>query len=199
MLLALILACTSPSIEARLSSIEAQHAADRERVAALEAKLAKLDQFILVMESMGPILVAPGEVGAPVAGAVPTNAGPPPAQGTQPGARTDEACRLEGETYVLPPREVMSLEALANAARLVPHLDTTDAVDGFRLVGVRPDSVLPSCGIQNGDIVLSVSGATMSSPEQARSAFEAAHKASGFTTVLDRAGQRIELKFRWAK
>jgi len=98
-LLFFALACSvDPAFEARVAVLEAQHAADSARIAALEEGLARLDTLLEMAEQLsGHGAESPAEppVGAPT-------------------------CTQDGDTFVLPGRDRVTAEALATEARVVP-------------------------------------------------------------------------------
>ncbi len=93
---------------------------------------------------------------------------------------------------------VLSNQAqLMRSARIIP--ETKDGqVIGVRLFGIRPDTLLGSLGIQNGDRLETINGFSMSSPEKALEAYTRLRAAEGLTLQVNRRGQptTIEIRFK---
>jgi general secretion pathway protein C len=86
---------------------------------------------------------------------------------------------------------------LMRSARIIP--ETKDGqVMGVRLFGIRPDTLLGSIGIQNGDRLETINGFSMSSPEKALEAYTRLRSAEGLKLQVNRRGQptTIDIKFK---
>ncbi len=93
---------------------------------------------------------------------------------------------------------VLSNQAqLMRSARIIPETKNGQVV-GVRLFGIRPDTLLGTLGIQNGDRLETINGFSMSSPEKALEAYTRLRAAEGLTLQVDRRGQptTIEIKFK---
>ena len=71
-------------------------------------------------------------------------------------------------------------------------------VVGVRLFGIRPDTLLGSIGLENGDRLETINGFKMSSPEKALEAYTRLRAADGLTLQVDRGGKpmTIDIKFK---
>ncbi len=87
--------------------------------------------------------------------------------------------------------------ALMRAARIVPEQKDGQTV-GLRLFGVRPDTLLGTIGIQNGDRLDTINGFNMASPEKALEAYARLRTAESLKVQINRRGQpvTIDLKFK---
>ena len=85
---------------------------------------------------------------------------------------------------------------LMKSARIIPETKDGQVV-GVRLFGIRPDTLLGSLGIQNGDRLETVNGFSMSSPEKALEAYTRLRAADGLKLQVNRRGQpvTIDIKF----
>jgi general secretion pathway protein C len=86
---------------------------------------------------------------------------------------------------------------LMRSARIIPETKDGQVV-GVRLFGIRPDTLLGSLGIQNGDRLETINGFSMSSPEKALEAYTRLRSAEGLNLQVNRRGQptTIDIKFK---
>lgn len=85
--------------------------------------------------------------------------------------------------------------AIAGRVRIVPHTEN-GAVAGLKLYGISSTSALAQLGFQNGDMLRSINGAEMSSPEQALEAYARLRNASAYEVRLDRRGTPMTFTYR---
>jgi general secretion pathway protein C len=94
--------------------------------------------------------------------------------------------------------KVMENQAtLMQSARIIPETKDGQVV-GIRLFGIRPDTLLGSLGIQNGDRLETINGFSMSSPEKALEAYTRLQAADGLKLQVNRRGQpvTVDIKFQ---
>lgn len=75
--------------------------------------------------------------------------------------------------------------------RIVPVFEQGAAV-GFKLFTVRPNSLLARMGLQNGDVVKTLNARSLTAPDAALQAFEAAKGESLIRIGLERQGKPLE-------
>ncbi len=81
---------------------------------------------------------------------------------------------------------------LMKSARIVP--ETKDGkVLGIRLFGIRPDTLLGTLGIQNGDRLDAINGFNMGSPEKALEAYARLRTATELDITLNRRGSPVTI------
>ena len=78
--------------------------------------------------------------------------------------------------------------------RIVPEVSNGRLL-GLRLFGVREGSGLSRLGLVNGDVVLSINGSALGSPEEALAIYERAQTAEELVVELSRKGTPRELRF----
>ncbi|MGC4063564.1 MAG: type II secretion system protein GspC [Polyangiaceae bacterium] len=84
---------------------------------------------------------------------------------------------------------------LMKSARVVP--DTQDGkVVGVRLFGIRPDTLLGTLGIQNGDRLETINGFDMASPEKALEAYMRLRTADGLKVQVNRRGTPMVIDYK---
>jgi general secretion pathway protein C len=83
---------------------------------------------------------------------------------------------------------------LMKTARIVPEQENGKVV-GIRLFGVRPDTLLGTLGMENGDRLEKINGFDMTSPEKALEAYARLRVADHLTVSLNRRGQPTNLDF----
>ncbi len=81
---------------------------------------------------------------------------------------------------------------LMKSARIVP--ETKDGkVLGIRLFGIRPDTLLGTLGLQNGDRLDAINGFNMGSPEKALEAYARLRTASSLEVNVNRRGAPVAI------
>jgi general secretion pathway protein C len=83
---------------------------------------------------------------------------------------------------------------LMRSARIVPEQENGKVV-GIRLFGIRPDTLLGTLGIENGDRLQAINGFEMASPEKALEAYARLRTADHLTVQVNRRGQNVNLDF----
>lgn len=83
---------------------------------------------------------------------------------------------------------------LMKSARIVPEKQG-DKVVGIRLFGIRPDSLLGTLGLQNGDRLQTINGFDMASPEKALEAYARLRTADHLTVTVNRRGKDTNIDF----
>jgi general secretion pathway protein C len=84
---------------------------------------------------------------------------------------------------------------LMRSARIVPDKDGGDKVVGIKLFGIRPDSLLGTLGLENGDRLSSINGLEMSDPQKALEAYARLRSADRITVSINRKGKPMNLDF----
>jgi general secretion pathway protein C len=83
---------------------------------------------------------------------------------------------------------------LMRSARIVPEKEG-DKVVGIRMFGIRPDSLLGTLGMQNGDRLQTINGIDMGSPEKALEAYSRLRTAERLTVTVNRGGKNQNIDF----
>ena len=83
---------------------------------------------------------------------------------------------------------------LMKQARIVPEQENGKVV-GIRLFGVRPDTLLGTLGMENGDRLEKINGFDMTSPETALEAYARLRTADHLTVSLNRRGQETNVDY----
>jgi general secretion pathway protein C len=84
---------------------------------------------------------------------------------------------------------------LMRTARIVPEKDGDGKVVGIRLFGVKPETLLGTLGMENGDRLQTINGFDMASPEKALEAYARLRTAEKLTVQVNRRGQNVNLDF----
>lgn len=91
--------------------------------------------------------------------------------------------------------QIMENQAeLMRSARIVPEQENGKVV-GVRLFGIRPDTLLGTLGLQNGDRLETINGFNMASPEKALEAYARLRTADHLTVTVNRRGQPVNIDF----
>jgi general secretion pathway protein C len=83
---------------------------------------------------------------------------------------------------------------LMRSARVVPEQQDGKVV-GVRLFGIRPDTLLGTLGLENGDRLETINGFAMASPEKALEAYARLRTAEKLTVSVNRRGQPVTIEF----
>ena len=84
---------------------------------------------------------------------------------------------------------------LMRSARIVPEKKDGKVV-GIRLFGIRPDTLLGTLGLQNGDRLETINGFDMASPEKALEAYARLRTAGNLNVRVNRRGQSQSIDYR---
>jgi general secretion pathway protein C len=137
----------------------------------------------------------PPTAAAPTASAVPTAM--PGSGGLDPsiakGIQKKSATEFDVDRGVVD--KILENQAeLMRQARIVPEQENGKIV-GIRLFGVRPDTLLGSLGMENGDRLEKINGFDMTSPEKALEAYARLRTADHLTVSVNRKGQETNLDY----
>jgi general secretion pathway protein C len=157
-----------------------------------------LCQVLLFRRGPAPAAAAPAAAVAPVASAAAAAVG----RGGPPAVPGDIASKIQkiSDTEFQVDRAVVDkiLEnqaELMRSARIVP--ETKDGkVVGIRMFGIRPDTLLGTLGMQNGDRLESINGFNMASPEKALEAYARLRTANNLNVKVNRRGQPLSIDYR---
>ncbi|HVY29848.1 MAG TPA: type II secretion system protein GspC [Polyangiaceae bacterium] len=132
----------------------------------------------------------------------PAAAPPPPAPATgAPALPSDIASKIQkvSDTEFNIDRSVVDkiLEnqaELMKSARIVPEQKDGKVV-GVRMFGIRPDTLLGTLGMQNGDRLETINGFNMASPEKALEAYARLRTASALNVKVNRRGAPVSIDY----
>jgi general secretion pathway protein C len=124
---------------------------------------------------------------------------PPMVSGGISEAEMDQNIHAQGETKFSIPRafvdKILSNQAeIMSSARVVPHEENGQVV-GVKLYGIRRNSLLGKLGLQNGDLLRTINGFEMSSPDTALEAYSRLRTASNLAVAVVRRGQAINVQY----
>ncbi|MDH3653904.1 MAG: hypothetical protein OEN21_06530 [Myxococcales bacterium] len=91
-------------------------------------------------------------------------------------------------------------KVLDNAGKIIgiaavsPKIENGESI-GMEIRGVRPDTLLTKIGIQNGDILESINGQSLSNPDAALGAYTTLRTADKFTLSVRRGGQSMMINY----
>ncbi|MGD8859819.1 MAG: type II secretion system protein GspC [Myxococcales bacterium] len=83
---------------------------------------------------------------------------------------------------------------IMRSARVVPH-EQNGKVVGVKLYGIRRNSLLGKLGLQNGDLLRTINGYEMSSPDTALEAYSKLRSASDLSIAVTRRGRAMNLEY----
>ena len=82
-----------------------------------------------------------------------------------------------------------NMNLLSRSARIVPEVRDGQPA-GFRLYSVKPEGPFAKIGMQNGDVIFSINGLEMTSPEKALMLYTKLKSAAHLSVGLERNGKR---------
>jgi general secretion pathway protein C len=137
-------------------------------------------------------LLSPPKAAPP---ASPRPAPPPRPKGDTFSLELDRGIKKVGEhSYELQRSTLESvlgnIALLSRSARIVPDIRGGKPY-GFRLFAVRPDGPFAKIGLQNGDVIVSINGLEMTSPEKALEVYGKLKSASHLALGLERTGKKL--------
>ena len=153
-------------------------------------------------------LFVPAPAAAPpppeVSAAVPPPAAATPtpglvASGSISETELDSGIKAEGETKFTVQRSfvdrVLQNQAeIMRSARIVPHEENGQVI-GVKLYGIRRNSLLGKLGLQNGDLLRTINGFEMSSPDTALEAYAKLRTASNLSVAVVRRGRPMTVDY----
>ena len=83
---------------------------------------------------------------------------------------------------------------LMRTARIIPHQEGGRTV-GVKLYGIRRNSLLGRLGLQNGDMLRTINGYDMTSPDSALEAYSRLRGANNLTVAVVRRGQAMNIDY----
>jgi len=83
---------------------------------------------------------------------------------------------------------------ISKQARVIPHY-RNGKTRGFKLVGVRPNSLYSAIGVKSGDVLKAVNGEEINSPNKALELFDKLKSLDNVTLDLERRGRKTTLEY----
>jgi general secretion pathway protein C len=111
----------------------------------------------------------------------------------------DSSIKSSGETKFSVSRsfvdKVLQNQAeIMRSARIVPHEENGQVV-GVKLYGIRRNSLLGKLGLQNGDLMRTINGFAMSSPDTALEAYSKLRTANNLSVAVVRRGRPMNVEY----
>jgi general secretion pathway protein C len=114
-------------------------------------------------------------------------------------AELDSNIKSSGETKFSVARgfvdKVLQNQAeIMRSARIVPHEENGQVV-GVKLYGIRRNSLLGKLGLQNGDLLRTINGFAMSSPDTALEAYSKLRTSNNLSVAVVRRGRPMNVEY----
>ncbi len=90
--------------------------------------------------------------------------------------------------------QLQDLTKLGMQARIVPNYEGGKYA-GFRLVGIRPNSLYKSLGMQSGDLLQRINGEEIDTPNKAIQLFESLRSSSQIAIDVVRRGKKVTMNY----
>ncbi len=147
----------------------------------------------------GGLPVAPTAAPAVAAAVTAEPAGPAEPSGGIPAAELDAGITRVSDTEYriqrgLVNRILENQSELMRTARVVPH-EEGGRVVGVKMYGIRRNSLLGRLGMQNGDVLRTINGFDMTSPDKALEAYARLRESDHLTLSVIRRGQPTSVNF----
>ena len=92
--------------------------------------------------------------------------------------------------------QLQDLGKLGREARVIPNYDRESGTyKGFKLIGVRPNSLYRAIGIRSGDVIMQINGEELNSPGKALELFTKLQTSSSIQLDIGRRGQTHSLSY----
>ncbi|MCA9602251.1 MAG: general secretion pathway protein GspC [Myxococcales bacterium] len=150
----------------------------------------ELTMFASLTANVAPTPSAPATPAAPVE---------PPSDGRIPESELQEGISRVSDTKYNVTRALVT-KLLGNqaeimrSARIIPH-EENGVVVGVKLYGIRRNSLLGQLGLQNGDMLRTINGFDMTSPDKALEAYARLQTAQDITVSAVRRGQPTNIEY----
>lgn len=176
MVLFLLVGCADSALEERVTKLEAEQAQHGIEQAELLEENAALKKRIEVIETRRPSRRT---------------------YEPQPPAPMD-GVRVVSEKEAIVERETLEnfAENGGSAGRAIPHRDMNGEIDGYRVSGIRRNTLPNAIGVKNGDIVHGLNGISATSMHGAMKAYAAARSSDELVFDLTRRGEETTLTVR---
>ena len=120
-----------------------------------------------------------------------------PPQAT-PGEPGDQVQKLSDSSYIIPQSEIdntmTNLSQIATQARIIPNF-SDGKPNGFKFFSIRPGSIYEKIGMANGDVIRSINGYEMSSPDKALEVYQKLRTAKSIQIQINRNGRDQTLNY----
>lgn len=90
--------------------------------------------------------------------------------------------------------QLQDLTKLGMQARIVPNYEAGKYA-GFRLVGIRPNSMYKAIGLQSGDLLQRINGEEIDTPNKAITLFESLRSSSQIAIDVVRRGKKVTMNY----
>ncbi len=152
-----------------------------------------LCQALLFADQPTPPAAAPAAGAAPAASAAPARGAPALPADMKAKIQRVSATEFNVDRSVVD--KILENQAdLMRSARVVPEQQDGKVV-GVRLFGIRPDTLLGTLGLENGDRLETINGFAMASPEKALEAYARLRTSEKLTVSVNRRGQPVTIDF----
>jgi general secretion pathway protein C len=84
--------------------------------------------------------------------------------------------------------------SLMKTARVIPH-EEDGRVVGVKLYGIRRNSLLGRLGVRNGDMLRTINGFSMTSPDTALEAYSRLRSADKLTLAVKRQNKEMTIEY----
>jgi len=143
---------------------------------------------------------APQPPATPGSAEEPLADGPPTQPESTPNVAIDLNVTILGDNhYAIDQAVIYDLyenpEQMYSQIRIVPHKASNGEIDGYRLSGIRRNSIFYQFGWENGDILHTVNGMSLTSMSSAMEAYRTLSNEQNFAFEITRQGQHQTLVY----
>ena len=87
-----------------------------------------------------------------------------------------------------------NLSEVATKARIVPSFKNGKP-NGFKLFSIKPGSIYSKIGLRNGDVIQSINGYEMNSPDKALEIYQKLKDSTSITVDIQRRGRAMTMNY----
>ncbi len=106
--------------------------------------------------------------------------------------------KVSANKFILDKKEVENLSGdvsrFMTQVRVVPNMASGKPA-GYKLLNIKPGSLIDKIGLKNGDVVREINGRSINKPEEAFLAYQQVKGGSGFTVSVERRGKQEQLYY----
>ena len=114
------------------------------------------------------------------------------------GDKNKGVSKLSETEYTIEREEVDrvlgNLSAVATKARIVPSFKNGKP-NGFKLFSIKPGSIYSKIGLRNGDVIQSINGYEMNSPDKALEIYQKLKDSTSITVDIQRRGRAMTMNY----
>lgn len=112
------------------------------------------------------------------------------------GVKPENSERIEFDSNYINQAIGPGYVEILNAAKMIPEVDPSNKVLGFKLIGIVPGSIFDKMKLVNGDLITDVNGASMKDPTQGFKLYQSMQEEREINISFTRNGEQMTRNIR---